>query len=452
MRRELLPLLKLAGPVIMAEIGWMSMGIVDTLMVGPLGPAAIGATGMSSSLFFAFAVFGMGVMLGLDTLVSQSYGAGRLDDCVRWLKHGIALALVVGPALIALFYVALTGIGALGLNDEVRRLAVPYLFVIPLSGVPLLLYATFRRYLQGIHVVRPVMFALVSANLVNALGNWMLIYGRLGAPALGVEGAAWATVLARVYMAGFLFVAIVRTHRARRDVHPHVPFVFERDRIRRLLALGVPAASQITLEVGVFAAVSALAGKLDPVSLGAHQIALNMAALAFMVPLGLSSAGAVRVGHAVGGRDPDRARHAGWTALGLGAVVMATIGLTFIAFPLPLLRPFSDDASLLAIGVQLLAIGAAFQLFDGTQAVATGVLRGIGDTRTPMTVNVIGHWVFGLPVGYALCFGAGWGVAGLWVGLCVGLTFVAIVLTIAWHRKSRVLVAHSPEPKFGPTY
>ena len=432
-------MLKLAGPVIMAEIGWMSMGIVDTLMVGPLGPAAIGATGMSSSLFFAFAVFGMGVMLGLDALVSQSYGAGRLDDCVRWLKHGLLLALVVGPAITALFYVALTGIDFLGLNEEVRRLAMPYLLVIPLSGVPLLLYATFRRYLQGIHVVRPIMFALITANVVNVIGNWMLIYGRLGAPALGVEGAAWATVLARVYMAAFLFVAIRRIHRARGEAHPRVPFVFERDRIRRLIALGVPAAAQITLEVGVFAAVSALAGKLDPVSLGAHQIALNIAALAFMVPLGLSSAGAVRVGHAVGAADARRAMHAGWTALGLGAAIMTTIGIALILFPLPLLRPFSDDPRLLGIGIRLLAIAAAFQLFDGTQAVATGVLRGIGDTRTPMVMNVIGHWIFGLPVGYALCFTLGWGVAGLWTGLSIGLTFVAVVLTIAWHRKSRAL-------------
>jgi multidrug resistance protein, MATE family len=438
-------MLKLAGPVVMAEIGWMSMGIVDTIMVGPLGAAAIGATGMSSSLFFAFAVFGMGLMLGLDALVAQSYGAGRLDDCVRWLKHGLALALVVGPALTAVFYLSLTGIGALGLHEEVQRLAMPYLLVVPLSGLPLLLYATFRRYLQGIHVVRPIMFALVSANLVNALANWVLIYGRLGAPALGVAGAAWATVFARVYMAGFLLVAIMRIHQARRDAHPHVAFVIEWDRVRRLIAFGVPAASQVTLEVGVFAAVSALAGRLDPVSLGAHQIALNIAALAFMVPLGLSSAGAVRVGHAVGAGDPHRAVHAGWTALGLGAAIMTTIGITFILIPIPLLRPFTDDVRLLEIGRQLLAIGAAFQLFDGTQAVATGVLRGIGDTRTPMVTNVIGHWVFGLPVGYALCFAAGWGVAGLWTGLCIGLTFVAIILTLIWHRKSRTLTTVAPE-------
>jgi multidrug resistance protein, MATE family len=428
-------MLKLAGPVVLAEIGWMSMGIVDTIMVGPLGPAAIGATGMSSSIFFALAVFGMGVMLGVDALVSQSYGAGRRDDCVRWLQHGILLAVIVAPGLMLVFYGALTTVDRWGLHPEILNLASGYLRVIGLSAFPLLFYATFRRYLQGLHIVRPVMFALLSANLVNAFANWVLIYGKLGAPALGVEGAAWATVLARVYMAAFLYVSILIVHRG----SSHVPFVFDMARVRRLVALGVPAASQLVLEVGAFAAVSGLAGRLDPVSLGSHQIALNLAALSFMIPLGLSSAGAVRVGHAVGSGDALRAMHAGWTALGVSAVITAAVGVVFLFMPTPLLRVFTTDSDVVSIGVRLLAIAAAFQLFDGTQAVATGVLRGIGDTRTPMIMNVIGHWMFGLPTGYALCFWAGWGVAGLWVGLCIGLVFVAVVLTLAWHQRSRHL-------------
>ncbi len=433
-------MLKLAGPVVMAEIGWMSMGIVDTIMVGPLGPAAIGASGMSNSLFFAVAVFGMGVMLGVDALVARSFGAGRLDDCVRWLQHGFLVALVVAPTISLIFYGALTTIDSWRLHPEVRVLAEPYLRILGLGALPLLLYATFRRYLQGIHVVRPVMVALVTANIVNAFGNWVLIWGHLGAPALGVSGSAWATVGARVYMASFLYFAIVREHRKRGAAHPRVPFLIDYARVRQLVALGVPAASQLALEVGAFAAVSALAGRLDPVSLGSHQIALNLAALSFMIPLGLSSAGAVRVGHAIGAGDARRAMHAGWTALGIGAVIMAAVGLVFILAPTPLLRVFTSDARVLSIGTSLLAIAAAFQLFDGTQAVATGVLRGVGDTRTPMIMNVLGHWVFGLPVGYALCFRAGWGVSGLWVGLCIGLVFVAVVLTIAWHHRSRHLV------------
>jgi len=433
-------MLRLAGPVVLAEIGWMSMGIVDTIMVGPLGPASIGAAGMSSSLLFAVAVFGMGVMLGLDALVATSYGAGRFDDCVRWLRHGLIVALVVAPTMMLVFYGALTTIGRWGLHPAVRELARPYMAILGLSMLPLLLYATFRRYLQGIHAVAPVMVALVTANLVNAGGNWALIWGHFGLPALGITGSAWATVGARVYMAAFLGVAIAREHRKRRRVHAHVPIVFEPARVRRLVGFGLPAAVQITLEVGVFAAVSMLAARLDPISLGSHQIALNIAALSFMVPLGLSSAAAVRVGHAVGAGDLHRAVHAGWTAFAIGAAVTGAVAVSFIVSPLPMLRAFTSDAQLLATGVRLLAIAAVFQLFDGTQAVATGVLRGVGDTRTPMVMNVVGHWVFGLPVGWALCFRYAWGVSGLWVGLSTGLILVAIVLTAVWHRRTRHLV------------
>jgi MATE family multidrug resistance protein len=423
--------------VILAEIGWMVMGIVDTIMVGPLGPAAIGATGLGSGVFAAIAIFGMGLMLGLDAFVSQAHGAGDETEGRRWLHAGVWLACVVAPLVMVLAWVAYASLDAWGLHPEIRVLVGPYMCGISFGAFPLLFYAAFRRYLQGMQLARPVMFALVTANVVNGIANWILIYGRLGAPALGVEGAAWATTIARTWMALFLLTAIHLEHRGRLDRQPHVPWILDVARIRRLVGLGFPAASQVTLEVGVFAAATALAGKLDPVSSGSHQIALNLAALAFMVPLGLASAGAVRVGHAVGARDPDRAVRAGWTALAACGVIMTMIGIGLFAFPVQLISSFTADARVIDIGVRLLAIAAAFQLFDGTQAVVTGVLRGIGETRMPMIINVIGHWVFGLPVGYALCFWFAWGVLGLWVGLSIGLIFTAVVLTGVWLKRTR---------------
>jgi len=438
---ELKPLLKIAGPIVLAEIGWMAMGIVDTIMVGPLGPAAISAAGIGSSLFFAIAIFGMGLMLGLDALVSQSYGAQRIDDCVRWLHHGVALALVVTPAVMAITWGLYLTIDWWGLHPDIEALAGPYLRITILGTLPLLLYASFRRYLQGLHVVRPIMAALVSANLVNAAGNWMLIYGHLGMPALGVEGAAWATALARVYMAAFLVIAIARVHRRRGAAHPHVPLRLDLARMTRLVRLGFPAASQIALEVGVFAASTTLAGRLDPAASASHQISLNLASLAFMVPLGLASSAAVRVGHAVGAGDQARTVRAGWTALATGAAITSLMGIAILLWREPMLRVFTQDSGVIEIGTGLLIIAAAFQLFDGTQAVATGVLRGIGDTRMPMIMNVIGHWVLGLPAGYLLCFSLGWGVRGLWIGLSIGLTFVAVALTLVWMRRARHLSA-----------
>jgi MATE family multidrug resistance protein len=436
--RELPPLLKLALPVVLAEIGWMVMGIVDTIMVGPLGPAAIGATGMGSGVFTGIAIFGMGLMLGLDAFVSQAYGAGDRSECRRWLHAGVWLAVLVAPLVMTVTWLLYVSLDAWGLHPEIRVLVGPYLRAISFGALPLLCYAAFRRYLLGLHIVRPMMYALISANVINAVANWILIYGHLGSPAFGVEGSAWATSAARVWMAGFLFVAIRREHRRLLDRTP-VPWRPDLARMKRLIALGFPAASQVTLEVGVFSAATALAGKLDPVSSGSHQIALNVAALAFMVPLGLSSASAVRVGHAIGARDPVRAVHAGWTALATGCVIMSVIGLGLFLWPSPLISAFTTDRQVIDIGVRLLAIAAAFQLFDGTQAVVTGILRGIGETRMPMIINVIGHWVLGLPVGYALCFNLHWGVLGLWVGLLIGLVFTAILLTAVWWKKTRAI-------------
>jgi MATE family multidrug resistance protein len=209
--------------------------------------------------------------------------------------------------------------------------------------------------------------------------------------------------------------------------------------MRQLIALGLPAASQVTLEVGVFAAATALAGRLAPVALAAHQIAVNLVAFTFMVPLGIASAGAVRVGHAVGRHDPAGAARSGWTALLFGALFMSGAAAAFLLIPRTLMRAFTNDPAVVTIGVSLLFVGAVFQLFDGLQGVSTGVLRGLGDTRSPMLWNLAGHWAIGLPLGYTLCFVAGLGVIGLWWGLSAGLMICGIALLVEWSRRVAVL-------------
>jgi MATE family multidrug resistance protein len=425
-------MLRLALPVIAAELGWMSMGVVDTLMVAPLGPASLGATGVGNSLHFSFAIFGMGLLLGLDTLVAQAHGGGRLADCHRWFFHGLVLALIALGPLMALNGLTLVAIPHLGFHPDVEPPLREYFSVVLWSTVPLMFYAAFRRYLQGMHHVTPIMVALVSANLVNAGVNWVLIYGHFGFPAMGVAGAAWATVLSRCYMAAVLLVVILRRDRWTWNDVRMVRDAIERAWLARMLRLGLPAASQITLEVGVFAATTALAGMIDPVSAASHQIAINYAAVTFMIPLGLSSAGAVRVGHAIGSGDPQRAAGAGWAAIVLGTIFMIAMAIAFLAIPRTLIGLFSTDEAVLSLGASLLMVGAVFQLFDGLQGVATGVLRGLGDTRTPMLVNLIAHWLFGLPLGYTLCFMLAYGVVGLWVGLSAGLMVVGLTLIGIW--------------------
>jgi MATE family multidrug resistance protein len=431
--------IRLALPVVLAELGWMAMGLVDTVMVGGLGPEAIGAVGLGTILILTASLLGLGLLLGLDTFVAQAFGAGALAECHRWLRDGVTLAFILSPSMVLGIGVLVPLLPVWGIHPSVAGLAAPYMAIAAWSLPPLLLFTAFRRYLQAIGVVRPVMVGLVSANVINVAVNWVLIGGHLGAPALGTAGAAWATLGSRIYMAGYLLVPIVR-HEAR---HPsglwHTRVAVEPDRLGRLVRLGTPAALQLVLEGGVFAAVTALAGRLDPVSLAAHQIALNVAGTTFMVPLGVSSAAAVRVGHAVGRRDPPAAGRAGWVALALGVSFMGAAALVLIAGPVWLVRIFSSDATVLATGVPLLRVAAMFQLFDGTQVVLTGALRGLGDTRTAMLASLVGYWVFGLPAGSWLCFRAAWGIGGLWVGLSIGLIFVACLLLLVWTRRLAAL-------------
>jgi MATE family multidrug resistance protein len=446
LRQEFRPMFSLAAPVVVAELGWITMGMVDTLMVGRISPEAIGAVGVGSSLFFAVGVFAMGLLLGLDTLVAQAFGARRLDECHVWLVHGVALALALTPPVMAALWLLTAALGGWGLHPDVHVLTTPYLSIVTWSVLPLLLYAAFRRYLQGMGIVRPVMIALVLANVMNAITNWVLIFGMFGAPALGVRGAAWATVASRVVMAGVLLAVIVYRERSagpagRRGEAAEAalfqtPLRIELARARRLFALGFPAATQMTLEVGVFAAATALAARLAPAALAAHQIALHFAGFTFMIPLGVASAGAVRVGQAVGRRDPAAVRRAGWTALLFGAVFMVCAAVVFVAFPHALIGAFTSDEGVLTIGAALLLVAAVFQLFDGLQGVATGVLRGLGDTRSPMLWNLAGHWFIGLPLGYTLAFVMGFGVIGLWWGLSTGLIICGVALVIVWIRSA----------------
>jgi len=429
-------MLRLAVPVILAEIGWLVMGIVDTVMVGPLGPAAIGAVGTGTILFMTVMMAGFGTLLALDTFVAQSYGAGRIDECHRWLFAGVQLAVALTVILALAAWLSLALLPWFGLHPDVLALLRPYMGHLVWSTAPLLAYAVFRRYLQAMNVVRPVMIALVAANLMNVAANWILIHGKLGAPALGVVGAAWATVLSRIVLAVFLFAVIVYRERERPSGLHDVPFELDPVRMWAIVRLGLPAAGQILLEVGVFAAASALAGRISPAAVAAHHIVLNIVGLIFMIPYGLGTAAAVRVGQAVGRTDPHGARVAGWMALALATGVMSVSALLFALVPRPLVRIFSDDAGVIELGAGLFLVAAVFQLFDGVQTVTTGALRGLGNTHTPMLANLVGHWAIGLPLAYVLCFQRGWGVQGLWAGLALGLVLIGSLLLIVWHRRS----------------
>jgi MATE family multidrug resistance protein len=439
-RQELRAMVALALPVVLSELGWVAQGIVDTIMVGKLGPSAIGAVALGNAVYYTPALFGIGLLLGLDTLVAQAYGRADHDECHRWLAQGVWLACIVTPLLMLLITLASFGFAPFGITPQVGAPAASYLRILNWGTLPLLLYAGTRRYLQGVGDVRVITVTYVAANLLNWFGNWVLINGKFGLPALGVNGSALSTVAARVFMALALLGFAWRYERKRGHplfhhwAGPHL------HRLRKLVRLGAPAAGQIVLEVGAWNLATLSAGWLTPVALATHQIALNYASLTYMVPLGISTAAAVSVGHAVGAGDGARARRAGWLALGLGTSFMLLAAVVFLAAPGPLIALYTRDPRVMAVGPSLLGLAAAFQIFDGIQTVSTGALRGLGETRIPMLANLVGYWVLGLPLGLTLCFVLHWGIYGLWIGLLLALFIIASTVLARWRRDAALLV------------
>jgi multidrug resistance protein, MATE family len=430
---ELRAMFALAAPLVLTELGWMAMGIVDTMFVGRVSAEAIGAVSLGTSVFYAIAIFASGLLLGLDTLVSQSFGAGDLDDCHHSLVSGIWLALFLIPGVMGAVWLLVPAMAKFGINASVLQVTTPYIRALNWSAAPLLLFFALRRYLQSIGVVRPILVILITANLVNAAGNWIFVFRNLGAPRLGAEGSGWSTCVSRVYMLAAMVVVIWR-----RD--PRAFLVSWRPdfrRIGRLMKLGLPAAGQIGLETSVFATVTILIGKLSSAILAGHQIALTVVSTTFMMPLGISSAAAVRVGHAIGRRDPEGASRSGWTALGFGAAAMSLGALAMLVIPQAIARLFTPDAAIIAAAAPLLRVAAFFQLFDGLQVTATGALRGAGDTRTPMLCHFAGYWILGLPLGAFLCFRESLGAVGLWMGLSAGLIVIGVILLWFWRRTAR---------------
>jgi MATE family multidrug resistance protein len=440
---EARPMLKLAIPLVMAELGWMTMAIVDTMMVGRQANSAeaIGAVSLGSILYNAVAIFGTGMMLGLDTLVSHSYGAGDVEDCHRSLVNGVYLTLGITPVLMALVYYFEKFLHSMNIDPGVLGQALPYLRTLNWGTFPLLLFFVFRRYLQGMNLTRPIVFALVSANLMNLLGNWSLIYGHLGFRAMGTVGSGWSTCISRAYMMLVLLAAaLYYDHRDSTGLRnaarlPNFP------RVWKLVYLGLPAATQFGMEVGVFAVATALIAKLGPVALASHQVALNTVSLTYMVPLGISAAAAVRVAQALGRKDPHGASRAGWTAMLIGTTFMFCMALLFLTIPKWIVCVYTPDETVIAAASTLLFVAAFFQLFDGMQTVATGALRGAGDTRTPMLCHLIFYWVIGLPLGAYLCFRRGFGAAGLWAGLSVALILIGSTLLYFWRRRERAFAS-----------
>lgn len=425
-RDELDELLRLALPVAAVQVGMMLMGVVDTVMVGQVSPEDLAGVALGNIYFFASCVFGMGLLFSLDPVVSQAVGAGDREAMARGVQRGLVMAVGLGVAAIALLTLARPVLTVLRQPVEVVPLAAGYAWASIPGVLPLYGFLVLRQTLQAQGTVLPIVAAMAVANVANVGFNWVLVYGNLGMPELGAIGSGWASSLSRTLLAVGVLAAswpllgdLVRP--LRREALRWPP-------IRRMLGLGAPIGAQMAMEYGAFGTAGLAMGLLGTVAVAGHQVALNLSALTFMVPLGISQATAVLVGRGVGAGDPARARRAAAGGLVVGAGFMAGTMVLFLLLPETLARIYSNDAPVVALAASLLPIAALFQVFDGIQVVGTGVLRGVGDTRAPMLLNLLGFWVLGIPLGMALAYGAGWGPQGMWWGLAAGLMAVALLL------------------------
>lgn len=426
-------LLTLAVPIALGFLGTNLMSLVDTAMVRPLGAAAVGAVGLGGAIYGFVYLAGIGLLLGVDRVAAVALGAGRKDDVARALVGGVFIALCAGLPLALLVRALSHHVGALGVAPELVPIASTYLHTLAPAIVPALLFTAARQTLQALDDTTAATAILFVANVLNAFADYGFVRGRFGLPALGAQGAAVATVISQTFMALALFAWCARKKLGVRRVgiRPH------RETLRELLRLGLPASMHLLLEVGGFSMVAVLAARIDAASAAAHQVVIQIASFTFMVPLGLSLAGSVRVGHSLGREEPSLARRYGDVTVTLGAAFMALSGVTLALGWRPILSLFVEDPAVLTLARTMLIVAALFQLFDGMQVTLSGALRGTGDTRSSMVANLFGHWIIGLPIGCLLAFRADLGVIGLWIGLALGLGSVALFLLARWRARWR---------------
>jgi MATE family multidrug resistance protein len=443
-RREARRILRLAGPIVLSQLGVVGMTTTDTLMVGPLGPTALAAVGVGGAIHFFALVMSMGLVLGTGPLVSQAFGAGRLRDCRLLLVQGVWVALVASVPVMLVSAEGERIARLLGQAPEIAGLAGAYTRALA-PGVPgWLLFMAFRQYVEGIGRPTPPTVITLFGLVLNALANHAFIYGVGGViPAMGAVGTGWATTLVRWSMA-FAAAAYLAFRADSAPVRGVGVLAPRPALVRRILAVGAPISGQLVLEVGLFSFGAAIMmGWLGAVPLAAHQIAINLASTTFMVALGASLAGQIRVGHHIGARRPAATRRAALATYMLAVGFMAACGLVFLGFPTLLVGLYTGEPDVLRLGATLLLFAAAFQVFDGAQVAGLCVLRGAADTAVPMLAAGLGYWGVGLPAAYLLGFHTPLGAAGIWAGLSLALAVVAALLAL---RVRHVLWRRAPAP------
>lgn len=419
---------RLAVPIATVQVGLMLMGVVDTIMLGHVSSRELAAGALGNLVVYGLSGFAMGILWSADPIVAQALGAKDHEGAALGVQRSLVLSVILGVAMGLACIPSEWAFRALGQPAEVIPRATVFAQVSAAGIVPMLIFITLRQSLNAMKRTSAVVGAIVVGNLVNLGLNWVLVFGHLGMPALGVVGSAISTLIARFVMLGLTLVL------ARRELRPVLapwrPAATARAPLLRTVRLGLPIGAQNSVEYVTFAAISVFAGWFGVDAIAAHQVAINLASLMFMVPMGVGSAAAVLVGHAIGAGDLPHARRVAASALLVGVAYMIVSACVLLAVPGVFARAYTSVPGVIAVAAALIPIAGLFQVFDGIQVVSAGVLRGAGDTRAPLIANLLGFWLTGMPVSLWLGFRAGLGVVGLWWGFVAGLAGVALFLVL----------------------
>lgn len=427
----------LAWPVILGHLGHMVIGQADTIMIGRLGKIDLAAATLANGMFFLPFVIGIGITMAISPLVAQAVGAKRDGELKLLLTQSFWVAFWSGLVFIGVTFLVAELLPYLGQDPAVVPLAQDYLRIIGLSSLPMLLYLALKHYCDGFEDVVPGMLVMAFMVLVNILINWLLIYGHWGLPAMGLRGAGWATFIARVV--GFLLILayLAFGRRYKTYVQGALGLRHHWQTIQRILKIGLPSGFQYFFEVGAFTGAVILIGWIGPDAQSAHQIALGIPAITYMVYMGLSGAAGIRVGNALGRQDLAGMRRAGMAALLAGAMFVAISVVLILALHNVLPGLYIEDKGVESLAADLLLIAALFQVGDGMQAIGLGALRGMEDVRIPTLFTFIAYWAVGLPIGYVLMRYMDMGTQGIWYGLTAGLLFSAIMMVLRFERLTR---------------
>ncbi len=436
-KKEIIATAKLAYPVSIGQAGYVMLGVVDSIMVGELGAEHLAASSLCNGIFFTIMVLGLGMSMAVTPLISIAIGADERYKCGIILRQGLLVNISFALILAVLTFLTSEFLQYMGQPDDVRIISESYLRILGLSVIPFMIFLVYRNFLEGLSLTKPAMVVALLSNIVNFFGNWLLIKGNLGFPALGLDGAGYSTLAVRIFMPLALMVYIFRKGKFS-EYDPGLKFKsINIPVIRKIISIGWPSALQYFFEVAAFSFSAIIIGWIGANSLAAHQIAMNLASISYMTILGVSTAGTIRVGNSFGAKNLHSINIAGYTAFLMGGAIMAAAALIFVLFNDFLPTIYIDDPEVIRIASTLLVVAAIFQISDGIQGVGMGVLRGLTDVKLPMYIALIAYWIIGVPFGYLLGFVYDLGARGVWFGFLAGLTFSAIVFVARFRRLTR---------------